>query len=272
MYIDFHTHAFNKKIAERAITELEERANQKALTRGSVEELLEKMEEWKIDKSVLLPIATKPSQQKIINDWAAPLYESTDDKIIPFGSVHPDATDALEELERIKNLGLFGIKLHPDYQGFLIEDEKAYPIYDLCSELELPIVFHAGYDCYSPSLIHTRPEGAKKVHEKFPRLKIVLAHMGGCMLWNKVYDTLAGLDGEIYFDTSFTSENMSQEMFEKMINKHGTDRILLASDCPWDNPTKEIKMIEKLSLSDTEKKKIYSENAIKILKLNGGRK
>ena len=84
-------------------------------------------------------IATKPTQQTVVNNWAASIDDPT---IYGFGSVHPDAPDALDELQRIKDLGLYGVKLHPDYQGFLIDDPKMFPIYDAISSLGLPVTFH----------------------------------------------------------------------------------------------------------------------------------
>ena len=121
MVIDFHIHAFNPKIAERAIQTLEKCSGIQPLTRGLIEQTVQRMDEWGIDRSVMLPIATKPSQQVIINDWAA---QQDGGRIISFGSVHPDADDAIDELWRIKELGLHGVKLHPDYQGFKIDDDK----------------------------------------------------------------------------------------------------------------------------------------------------
>ena len=79
-----------------------------------------------MDKGVVLPIATKPTQQTIINDWAA---QQQDEILYCYGSVHPDAPDVLEELERIRQLGLHGIKLHPDYQGFFADEPRMLPIY-----------------------------------------------------------------------------------------------------------------------------------------------
>ena len=112
MYIDFHTHAFTETIAEKAMSNLtrtmmESDFREKAMpvTNGTVKELLEKMNEWGVDKSVILPIATKPSQQHTINNWAESVQKEFSERLICFGTVHPDADDALQELERIKEIG-----------------------------------------------------------------------------------------------------------------------------------------------------------------------
>lgn len=95
-----------------------------------------------VDKGVFLSIATKPSQQKSINDFCASIASDT---VIPFGSVHPDAPDWESEMERIVALGLKGIKLHPDYQDFDMDEPRVLPIFQKARDLGLCVVVHAGF-------------------------------------------------------------------------------------------------------------------------------
>ena len=264
MIIDFHTHAFNPKIAERAISVLEERAGIEPFTRGLIEQTLGIMDECGVDKSVLLSIATKPSQQTVINDWAK---QQDGDRIISFGSVHPDAPDAADEVFRIKELGLHGIKLHPDYQDFMIDDPKLDDLLDTIKQADLPVVFHSGFDVVSPDLIHCMAEPALKMIKRHKGLKIVLAHLGCNDHWQDVYDHLAGVDGEVYFDTAFTSWRCPTPMMQKIIDRHGADRILFASDLPWDRPDLIRDKILGLDLSDDAKEKILGLNAARLLGL-----
>ena len=264
MTIDLHVHAFDEKIAERAISVLEQRAGIVPYTRGTTAQTLERMDEWGIDRSVILPIATKPSQQTVINNWAKQIDSQ---RLISFGSVHPDAQDALDELERICQLGLHGIKLHPDYQGFMIDDPKLDVLLDAIAQTGLPVVFHAGFDVVSPDLVHCAPKAALKMFKRHKDLKVILAHLGGNDRWDEVYDTLAGVDGELYFDTAFTSWNCPDEMMQKIIDRHGVDRILFASDLPWDSPDKIRQKIMRLKLSDDAKEKILGLNAQRLLRL-----
>jgi len=264
MIIDFHVHAFNDKIAERAISKLEATVEFKAFTDGTLADTIKRFDEWGVDKGVLLPIATKPSQQTVINDWS---IAQESEKIIPFGSVHPDAEDALDELVRIKNIGLKGIKLHPDYQGFIIDDEKLFPIYKKCAELDLPIVFHGGVDAISPDFVHAMPENTARAFKSVPEMTMIIAHLGGMNLWDDVEKYLVGLAGEIYFDTAFIADYCSDEQAERIIKNHGANRILFASDCPWHKSTQEIDMINRLNLSDDEKEMIFYKNAERILNL-----
>ncbi len=95
--------------------------------RGTAEETIQRFDEWGINKGVLLSVATKPTQQRVINDWCA---QQDGGRFISFGGIHPDAEDYEQEIAHIKELGLHGIKLHPDYQGFIIDDERMDKIYD----------------------------------------------------------------------------------------------------------------------------------------------
>ena len=263
MVIDFHVHAFNPKIAEKAVSKLADLCNQVPYTRGLVEQTIERFDEWGVDRGVLLPIATKPTQEKIINDWAK---EQDGGRFISFGSIHPDADDICEELDRIKAMGLHGIKLHPDYQGFMIDEERMDAVYDEIAKRDLPVIFHAGWDCVSPDLIHCPPERAIKMINKHKDMKIILAHLGANEHWQEVYDLIAGCDGQVYFDTSFTS-NCPDTLMKKIINKHGADRILFASDCPWDSSFLIKEKIKRLQLSVGDTEKILGLNAQNLLNL-----
>ncbi|MBQ8966175.1 amidohydrolase family protein [Ruminococcus sp.] len=262
MLIDFHVHCFNPKIAARAIAALQERADIPPLTNGLIEDTVKRFDEWGVDRGVLLPIATKPTQQRVLNDWCA---EQDGGRFISFGSVHPDAEDLCEELDRIVALGLHGIKLHPDYQGYMIDDERVDFMYDEIEKRGLPVVFHAGFDVVSPALVHCPPERSLKMLKKHPRMKVILAHMGGNDSHQQVLDLLAGIDGEVYFDTAFTGRYLTDELMEKIIRKHGADRILFASDCPWDSPAVIREKILRLGISDDDKEKIFSANALRLL-------
>lgn len=265
MVIDFHTHAFNDKIAEKAIAKLQSVANVKAYSDGRINAIAETIKSGAIDKAVLLPVATKPSQQKILNDWVKEIHDENEN-IIPFGSVHPDAEDVFEELYRIKEMGLYGVKLHPDYQDFFIDEERVFPVYEKCAELSLPVIFHAGYDPLSPDVVHAMPEASKRAHEAVPSMTMILAHMGGMKHWEEVSELIAGLDN-VYLDTAYTVDFMPTDLFKKIVSKHGADKILFASDFPWHKSEMEKEFIENLDISDEDKKKILGENARKLLKL-----
>ncbi|MBR5512882.1 MAG: amidohydrolase [Ruminococcus sp.] len=271
MLFDFHTHAFADSIAERAMASLldtaknnKETEHMKAYTDGTISELRMLMQENGISRSLLLPIATKPSQQTTINNWAASVMEND---IYSCGTVHPDAENFVEEVERIKSLGLCGVKLHPEYQFFRPDEERVFPIYRKAAELGLFVVFHAGWDPAGKGDILAPPRSFAHIAEKFPELNIVAAHMGGMRMFDEVEDCLAGKFGNVYFDTAAVTDYISPEQLLRIIGKHGADKILFASDAPWDDPQNEVRVIDELPLSKTEKDMIFYKNAERILNI-----
>ena len=263
-YIDFHVHAFADKIAHRTIAALREDAWTEPATDGTMSDTEQTMQKWGVDGFVVLSIATKPSQHLVCNNWAASVKS---DHVFPFGSVHPDGEDALAELERIKALGLYGVKLHPDYQGFFVDEERLFPIYRKCGELGLPIILHAGFDPVSPQNIHCTPAMSAYILDKFPDTQFILAHLGGNALWRDVERLLAGQFGNLWMDTSLTGTFVEEEQLARIIEKHGADKILLASDCPWDTTDKTIAKLKRLGLSPADEHAIFAGNAERLLGL-----
>ena len=199
-YIDFHTHTFPDKIAEKAVGKLSVISGITPATNGTLEQTKDLMSKVGISRFVIFNIATNPGQENTNNNTAAKVCEDNKGKIISLGSVHPRSQDAFDHLENVKKLGLQGIKLHPDYQEFHVDDEFMYPFYKACEELELFVAFHAGYDFYSPDHIHARPEALSKIAKDFPNLKMHFAHMGSLRRWNEVSECIAGLEN-VYMDT-----------------------------------------------------------------------
>ncbi len=263
-YIDFHVHAFSDKIAEKTVASLAAVCGDIPETNGTIADTRRVMQEWGVDGMAVLSIATKPSQHLVCNNWAASIKAPD---IFPFGSVHPDGEDVMDELVRIKELGLYGIKLHPDYQRFCIEEPRMFPIYRKCGELGLPIVFHAGFDPVSPDFVHCTPENAAAALAAAPDTTFILAHMGGYQRWDAVEEHLCGKFPNLYLDTSLSARAMTDEQVLRIIRKHGADRILLASDCPWDNTANTIRKFRGLGLTDAEERLIFAGNAERLLGL-----
>ena len=261
MIIDFHTHCFPDALAPRAIPKLSNAAGGLIpRTDGTLSGLRSSMLKCGVDISVVMNIATNADQMRKVNDFAASINNKKD--IFAFGSVFPFAPDAIEELERIKNLGLPGIKLHPEYQGFSVDDERLFPLYKKISELGLITLFHAGVDYgFSPPYGAT-PKKLAVVLRHFSS-PVIAAHWGGVLCGEDVIKHLCGKD--IYFDLSFGYGTMPKYLAEKIIERHGTDKLLFASDTPWHSPTLELSLIGSLGLSKEDLSKIKSENAKKLL-------
>lgn len=262
MVIDFHVHCFPDELAKKAIPILADTAGVPARLDGTVGAVRNSMKHAKIDLSLVLSIATKPEQTQKINNWSVEIQK---DGIISFGSIHPEYKQWESELNRIKSLGLKGLKLHPDYQHFFVDDKKMFPIYGLAEKLGLILVFHAGVDIGLPEPYHCTPDRLSKIIETFPDLKIVAAHMGGYNYWDDVEKFLVGKD--IYFDTSFSVGNMEDSRVKEIINNHGIEKILFGTDSPWTDQSEETGKIKKLQLEGYTEKMIMGENARNLLNL-----
>lgn len=261
MLIDFHTHCFPDNLAEKAVKKLSFLSGGlKPHTDGTLSGLESRMQKDGADILVVLNISTNAHQQSKVNDFAASINNQKN--IFAFGSVFPDSPDALNELERIKDLGLKGVKLHPDYQGFSVDDQKLIPIYKKISALGLITVFHAGFDYGFPPPYGATPEKMVKALKYFDS-PVIAAHWGGLNCCEGVLNHLCETD--IYFDTSLGYSMMPKYYAEKIIEKHGTDKILFGTDTPWHTANMELRLLNSLNLSQTDMDKITHKNALKLL-------
>ena len=264
MLIDFHTHCFPDKIAEKAIAKLAYASGGlHPYTDGTLGGLRLSMAKGGVDLSVVLSIATNAHQQTSVNDFAATVNNGED--IVAFGSVYPDSADALDELERIKALGLKGVKLHPDYQGFVVDDPKMKPIYRKISALGLICVFHAGLDYGFAPPYGGMPEAMRTAVGWFDS-PVVAAHWGGINCGEEVLKHLCGIE-HLYFDTSFGYSMMPRYYAERILEKQGADKLLFGTDTPWHSPELEWRLLDALGLSAAEREAIASGNAKKLLEI-----
>lgn len=264
MLIDFHTHAFPDRIAARAVSTLShEGGGLEPQTNGTLASLKEQMAIDGVDISVVHSIATNPKQMRKVNDFAMEMDK--DPAIVAFGSVHPDAPDALEELERIKAAGLKGVKLHPEYQGFYANDPKMKPIYRTISRLGLLVLFHAGHDYGFAPPYHGMPQ---HILEALAWLDtpVIAAHWGGVGCGTEVLQTLCSREG-LWFDLSFGYSHMPKQIAQAIVDKHGPEKLLFASDIPWHRPSWELRLIHSLDISSEDKEKIFFRNAQNLLSL-----
>lgn len=270
MIIDFHTHTFPDEIAERTIHKLEAAAGIHARVNGTLAGLKASMKQAGVDYSVILPVVTKPSQFDTINQCAAAMNGS--DHIISFGGIHPNNTDIPDKLAYIRQLGLPGIKLHPDYQEVHINDERYLKLITAAVDLGLLVIIHAGIDVGLPEEVHCPPEEAVQMlcyveeHAKDPAsAKIILAHTGGWKQWDAVEELLVGKP--VYFDLAYTFGFISESQLLRIIQNHGADRILFATDSPWNDQAEDIHALQQLPLNQEEQAAILGENAARLLRL-----
>ena len=282
MIIDMHTHIFPDEISAAVIEKLSRVSRTPAFTDGTLSGLQKSMDEAQINLSVILPVATNPKQVEKINSSSAKLNEKFfGEGIFSLGCIHPDYTNYREELARVKNFGLKGIKIHPVYQDTNLDDVKFLRILDRAAELDLIVVTHAGLDIGFPGVVRCSPQMTKKVIETVGEFKFVLAHMGGWKNWLEVLKLLA--DTKVFIDTAFSTEKiiprkdfhwakddlqlLDEAQFMEFVKIFGADRILFGTDSPWTSQKISLNFIKNLPLAKDDKNKILGLNAQSLLKI-----
>ncbi|MBR1930371.1 MAG: amidohydrolase family protein [Lachnospiraceae bacterium] len=276
MIIDMHTHTFPDKIAGYALAGMEREILEKrgydfhVRLKGTRDALSASTVKNGVDLSVVIPVATKPTQSVSINRFA---YETNahweQTRVFSFGAIHPDNENYKEVLRDVKAMGLKGIKLHPDYQRVCFDDRRYLQIMDYASELGLVIVTHAGEDFGLPEKVHCTPDMVLEVLKHIQPDKLVLAHMGGLHQWDEVEEKLIGCN--VYLDTAFVTEerapHLEQEQFVRMVRNHGVEKILFGTDSPWSDQGEAIRKVQAMGFSQREQELILGENAKKLLAL-----
>lgn len=263
--IDVHVHAFPDDLAPRAMESLRLSSQWEPVGDGTVDGLLACMDAAGVDLAVVCPIATRPGQVKGILKWAKRLMKKHDDRLVLLGSVHPDDRDAARWVWRFMQEGLFGVKLHPFYQNFVVDEEKLWPIYDMASTLGLCLTLHCGHDiAYPNDRIPDRasPQRVAAISDRLPKLDLICTHLGGWRDWEAAGQHLLGKD--VYLETSSCLSEMSDEAFLDIVRGHGIERVCLGSDWPWHDPSAEINRLQAMDLTDEERDSILWKNASRL--------
>ncbi len=271
MTIDFHTHCFPDAIASRAVTKTGERAHLVPYTDGTASDLCRLLRAADVDMGVVLPVVTSPRQFDTVNRVAAEI-NSERGMLFSFGGIHPDDAEPEAHIDRIKELGLRGIKLHPDFQGCDIDDERYIRIIKYALEKDLVVVTHAGVDDGFPDgPVQCSPRAAAHMLDLVyggrepDEPRIVLAHGGGSRMHHDVMRYLAGRC--VMFDISFIFRFAPPVEFEELIRVHGAERILFGSDAPWGDPADAKSLVGSLNITSRERSLIMHENAERLLRL-----
>lgn len=260
MIIDFHAHTFPETVAPKAVAQLEERYGYPAAGLGTIDDLVAKTRSLDIDLTVLHAAATRPGQVRSINDRATALQAAH--PVVAFGSLHPDYPDITGEIERLKELGVIGIKFHPDFQEFYLDSPKAMRMYEAIGS-DFIVLFHVGDRRNAGFTNYATPERMGRVVDAFPQLNLIAAHLGGYRMWREATECLVGRP--VYLDTSSALTLLPQEEVLRIIQVHGAERIIWGTDYPLWDPAAELAAMRALPLADEAKAKILGGNAQKLL-------
>ncbi len=259
--IDFHAHAFPDAVADAAMAKLRAEVPQvPCYLDGKIGSLLQSMDEAGIEISVLCCIATRPKQYESILTWCGQIRSS---RIVPFPSVHPADPNSLEKISQIAAEGFQGIKMHPYYQDFVLDESRMMPLYERMCREGLILVVHTGFDIAFERIDRGGPDRILRVHEAFPELKLVMTHMGAWEQWDRAGEVLTGR--RIYMDISYSADFLGVQSMRNLIVRHPAEYVLFGTDSPWDDQKRCIQMVRDLHLGLHRESLLLRENAKRLL-------
>ena len=232
---DAHAHVFPDKIAEKATEGISHFYDLPMQYHGRVAEMLENGTAAGIDHFLVCSPATTVCTA--------------------FGTLHPYAENVEADFQQLRSLQLRGVKLHPDFQNFPIDDPRAYPMYEMIQSSGLPILMHMG-DAKS-DFSHTYR--LAMILRQFPKLRIIAAHFGGWGQWKEATAILQP-DERLRFDTSSSLPFLPPEEIRKLLSHFGAENCFFGVDYPMWDYRKELERFFALELSDSENRAILSEN------------
>lgn len=263
-FTDFHTHAFPDALAGRAIATLQgDCEHARAVLDGRVSSLLASMDETGIYRAVVCSIATKPDQFDKILKWSRSIAS---DRIVPLASIHPTDPDPVGRVAQVAEAGLKGVKLHPYYQQFTLDDPAMMPLYRELAKRRLIVVAHTGFDMAFPRDRICDPARIRNLLDQVPDLLLVTTHFGSWQDWDEVRRHLLGRP--IYMELSYSLCQLPPETARAMILSHPPDRLLFGTDSPWRDQNETIALLRNLHLPPDLERRILETNAATLLDHN----
>ena len=246
---------------------------------GSIDSLLRTMDTCGIGRCVCF--ATFPSQLKPgseeTNGWLARQLRSHD-RLVGFGVVDFDQPDLRGQVDRIADLGFKGIKMHPAFQKFAVDGERAFEVYARAQELGLFLSFHTGVHWHR--IRDYQVWRFDEVAYHFPRLRFSMEHLGGYCFFNEglavmLNNTRRGQEPRIYagltsvFDPDANRAwHLSDDKIHDLIWQTGDKASIFGLDFPYNDAGKIKQAIDHLAnmdLPEETKQAIFSKNLRRIL-------
>ncbi len=257
--IDAHCHIYPPKIAAAAVHGTDRFYDLHSVYDGTTADLLTRGAAAGVDHFIVQSVATTPHQVKRINEFIAAEVAMSGGRMTGHGTLHPDSHDIAGDIAHLRELGLHGVKLHPDIQQFKIDDYRCLKIYEMCERERLPILLHTGDSRYD----YSNPNRLLPVMKIYTELIVVGAHLGGWSVWDEAVEKLVDLPN-LYVDTCSCFAFMDRQKVKDIILAYGTDRVLFGTDYPMWSMLEELQNLLSLGLSESDNRKILSKNAEKV--------
>jgi len=264
MIINCHAHIYSDKVAQ-AVTDVVTKRFGPLYSSFSVSSLLADMERFGMEAAVGFCLAERAKVVKPCNDFVISLAKNK--KVIPFGTILPDLEGYKEEIKRLKYNGVKGIKISTIFQNLYPDEERMLSIYEELGA-DFVVYFHAGEDLGRPlKEARTTPKILAKIHQMFPKMKMVAAHFGGLHMLEEVKIHLWGK--EIYFDTVWTPGFVGSDKKEiaYFIQRHGSHKFLFGTDFPIYDTKEQLDWVSSLPLNAEDLELILYKNAKRLLGL-----
>ena len=258
--INAHCHIYPEKIAAKAVVGIRDFYDLDMSLNGKLDDLIRDGSQVGVTHYLVHSVATTPKQVKSINEFIAESVNRHPDLFSGFGTLHPDSDDIKGDFDYLIELGLKGVKLHPDFQMFAMDSERAFKIGEVVSSADVPMLVHCGDFRYN----YSNPKQIKAFLDKFPDITFIGAHFAGWSMWEEATELLAGTPN-LYVDLSSSLYALSPETALKLIRAYGADRVLWGSDYPMWESVSEMEYFNKIDLTDKERQQILYENAAKLL-------
>ena len=210
--LDAHCHIYPEKIARKAADATGVFYETVSLSDGTVKTLLSDGEKAGFTHFLVQSVATTPHQVSSINKFIAESVKNSNGKMTGFGTMHPESADIDRDMTELIDLGLKGVKLHPDIQGFKIDDYRMLKIYELCEKYKLPVLLHCGDSRFDNS----NPNRLVPLLDIYTDLVEIGAHFGGYSVWEDAVKKLSGYKN-FYVDTSSTLFRVDSQKAKEMI-------------------------------------------------------
>jgi predicted TIM-barrel fold metal-dependent hydrolase len=258
--IDAHTHVWPDSIAARALAGTV--PGLESFGDGTVADLRRSMHAAGVDRSVVLGVANTADHVHKVQRFVGSLDR---DSFIGFGSIHPDLNvDA--NLTSLAEAGVRGIKIHPIFQRFALDDARLTPI---LGQLDpgFVVVVHVGGGGSAEQAAMATPQMVVDLSRRFPHLNVVACHFGG---YHRFADALDVVCGErVFVDTSWppSMAELDPESVRAFVRRHGADRVLFASDWPMADQGAEVSAVRRLGLSGEDTDLVLGGNLSRLLSL-----
>ena len=260
--INSHCHIYPEKIASKAVEGIRDFYDLNMSLNGKTDDLIRDGNNVGVVHYLVHSVATTPKQVKSINEFISDEVKSHPDLFTGFGTLHPDSDDIEGDFNHLLDLGLKGVKLHPDFQMFALNEKRAFDLGEVIAAGDLPLLIHCGDFRYN----YSNPEQLIPFLDNFPELTVIGAHFAGWSMWEDATRQLSGREN-LYVDLSSSLYALSAETANELIHAYGTDKVLWGTDYPMWDSVSEMEYFNRIDLTDEERSMILYENAARLLKL-----